>query len=81
MTESNPSPGEEPTLKLPLRSKPATDVETSVGRVYLYPLRVRDMTDFEKLEPGDAVSFRASPGVRSRKYINQHRGLTRFHLL
>jgi len=56
MTESNPSPGEEPTLKLLLRSKPATDVETSVGRIYLHRLRVRDMSDFEKLEPGDAVS-------------------------
>lgn len=59
MTESNPPPGEEPkkkSLKLLLRSKPATDVETSAGRIYLYPLRVRDMTDFEKLEPGDAVS-------------------------
>ncbi len=59
MTESNPSPGEEPkkkSLKLLLRSKPATDVETSAGRIYLYPLRVRDMTDFEKFEAGDAVS-------------------------
>ncbi|MFJ1300284.1 hypothetical protein ACILG0_09970 [Pseudomonadota bacterium AL_CKDN230030165-1A_HGKHYDSX7] len=59
MTESNPPPGEEPkkkSLKLLLRSKPATDVETSAGRIYLYPLRVRDMTDFEKLEAGDAVS-------------------------
>src|SRR5690606_28393247 len=32
------------------------DIETSAGRIYLYPLRVCDMTDFEKLEPGDAVS-------------------------
>ena len=39
-----------------LRSKPVADVETLAGRIYLYPLRVRDMTDFEKLEPGDAVS-------------------------
>ncbi|MDA3168942.1 hypothetical protein JR315_22070 [Pseudomonas aeruginosa] len=59
MTESNPPLSEEPqkkSLKLLLRSKPATDVETLAGRIYLYPLRVRDMTDFEKLEPGDAVS-------------------------
>ena len=59
MTESNPRPGEEPkkkSLKLLLRSKPATDVETSAGRIYLYPLRMRDMADFEKLESGDAVS-------------------------
>lgn len=59
MTESNPSPGEEPkkiSLKLLLRSKPVAEVETSVGRIYLYPLRVRDMTDFGKLEPADAVT-------------------------
>lgn len=59
MTQENPPSGDAPkktTLKLLLRSKPATDVETSAGRIYLYPLRMRDMTDFEKLEPGDAVS-------------------------
>ena len=39
-----------------LRSKPVTDIETSAGRIYLYPLRVRDITDFGKLEPGDVVS-------------------------
>ena len=39
-----------------LRSKPVTHIETSVGRIYLYPLRICDMTDFEKLEPGDAAS-------------------------
>lgn len=39
-----------------LRSHPIADVETSAGRIYLYPLRLRDMTDFEKLEPGDAVN-------------------------
>lgn len=59
MTQENPPSGDAPkktTLKLLLRSKPAADVETSAGRIYLYPLRMRDMTDFEKLEPGDAVS-------------------------
>lgn len=59
MTQENPPSGEEPkksTLKLLLRSKPVVDVETSAGRVYLYPLRVRDMNDFGKLESGDAVS-------------------------
>ena len=59
MTQENSPSGDAPkktTLKLLLRSKPATDVETSAGRIYLYPLRMRDMTDFEKLEPGDAVS-------------------------
>ncbi|OOK51970.1 hypothetical protein BM548_18360 [Pseudomonas aeruginosa] len=39
-----------------LRSKPVTHIETSAGRIYLYPLRICDMTDFEKLEPGDAAS-------------------------
>ena len=59
MTQENSPSGDAPkktTLKLLLRSKPATDVETSAGRIYLYPLRMRDMTDFEKLEPGDAAS-------------------------
>ncbi len=39
-----------------LRSKPVTHIETSAGRIYLYPLRMCDMTDFEKLGPSDAVS-------------------------
>jgi hypothetical protein len=59
MTQENPPSGEKPKknmLKLLFRAKPAAEVETSAGRVYLYPLRVRDMTDFGKLEPGDAVS-------------------------
>ena len=59
MTESNQPPGEEPkkkSLKLLLRSKPVAEVETSVGRIYLYPLRLQDLTDFGKLEPGDAVN-------------------------
>jgi len=59
MTGSNPTSGEEPkkkSLKLLLRSKPAAEVDTAAGRIYLYPLRVRDMTDFEKLEPGEAVN-------------------------
>ncbi|MBS0213170.1 MAG: hypothetical protein JSR26_08350 [Proteobacteria bacterium] len=59
MTQENPPSGEKPkknTLKLLLRSKPAAEVETSAGCVYLYPLRVSDMTDFGKLESGDAVS-------------------------
>ena len=54
MTQENPPSGDSPkkaTLKLLLRSRPATDVETSEGRIYLYPLRMRDMADFEKLEP------------------------------
>ena len=58
MTQENPPSDEKPksTLKLLLRSKPAAEVETSAGRVYLYPLRVRDMSDFGKLKPGDAAS-------------------------
>jgi hypothetical protein len=59
MAGLTPTPGEEPkkkSLKLLLRSKPAAEVDTAAGRIYLYPLRVRDMTDIEKLEPGDAVT-------------------------
>lgn len=58
MTESEQPDGDEPkkkSLKLLLRSKPVAEVETSIGRIYLYPLRVRDMTDFEKLEPEEAI--------------------------
>lgn len=58
MTESKQPNGDEPkkkSLKLLLRSKPVAEVETSIGRIYLYPLRVRDMTDFEKLEPEEAI--------------------------
>lgn len=50
MTDSKQPDGDEPkkkSLKLLLRSKPVAEVETSIGRIYLYPLRVRDMTDFE----------------------------------
>lgn len=43
-------------LKLLLRSKPVTDVDTSVGHIYLYPLREQDLTNFEKLEPTDAIN-------------------------
>lgn len=59
MTQSGSPSGEEPkktSLKLLLRSKPTAYVDTSAGRIYLYPLRVRDMKDFEKLEPGDALT-------------------------
>jgi len=59
MTEMKPKSGDEPkkkSLKLLLRSRPAAEVDTSVGHIYLYPLRVRDMTDFGKLEPGDTVT-------------------------
>lgn len=59
MTALNPPLGEEPKkklLKLLLRSKPVAEIETSVGRIYLYPLRARDMTDFENLEPAEAVN-------------------------
>lgn len=58
MTESKKPNGDETkkkSLKLPLRSKPVAEVETSIGRIYLYPLRVRDMTDFEMLEPAEAI--------------------------
>lgn len=58
MTDSKQPDGDEPkkkSLKLLLRSKPVAEVETSIGRIYLYPIRVRDMTDFEKLEPKEAI--------------------------
>lgn len=58
MTESKQPNGDEPkkkSLKLLLRSKPVAEVETSIGSIYLYPLRVRDMADFEKLEPAEAI--------------------------
>lgn len=59
MTEPTQPHGDEPkkkSLKLLLRSKPITEVETSIGRIYLYPLRVRDMTDFGSLEPAGVYS-------------------------
>ena len=63
MSETNPASGESPkkvTLKQLLRLEPAVDVQTSSGRIYLYPLRMQDLADFRKLEPADAVSqFRA----------------------
>ena len=59
MTGLTPTHGDEPkkkSLKLLLRSKPVAVVDTSADRIYLYPLRVRDMTDFGKLEPADAIN-------------------------
>lgn len=61
MTPENPPSGEKPkkntlNMTLLLRPKPAVEVETSAGRIYLYAPRVRDITDFGTLEPGDAVS-------------------------
>lgn len=59
MTEPTQPHGDEPkkkSLKLLLRSEPVAEVETSIGRIYLYPLRVRDMTDFGNLEPAEANS-------------------------
>ena len=43
-------------LKLLSRMRPVAEVETSVGRIYLYPLRPKDMTDFGKLEPADVIN-------------------------
>lgn len=59
MSEAESQPEGNPrkvTLKHLLRSEPVGDVHTSAGRIYLYPLRVRDLTDFRKLAPTDAVS-------------------------
>ncbi len=58
MTESKQPNGNEPTkksLKLLLRSSPIAEVESSIGCIYLYPLRIRDLTDFEKLEPVESI--------------------------
>jgi len=59
MTEPTQPHGDEPkkvSLKLLLRSKPIAEVGTSIGRIYLYPLRVRDLTAFGNLEPAEAHS-------------------------
>ena len=79
MTESKQPHGDEPkkkSLKLLLRSKPVAEVETSIGRIYLYPLRVRDMTDFEKLEPAEAIdqirNFLTSIGNRAEEPLRGH---------
>jgi len=59
MTQSDSPSDAEPNkknLKLLLRLKPVADVDTSVGRIYLYPLRTCDFGDFEKLEPENTVN-------------------------
>ncbi|MGE8587788.1 MAG: hypothetical protein ACN6OD_00095 [Alcaligenes sp.] len=59
MTEPTQPHGDEPkkvSLKLLLRSKPIAEVGTSIGRIYLYPLRVRDLTEFGNLEPAGTHS-------------------------
>ena len=43
-------------LNLLLRFNPVAAVETSIGCIYLYPLRVGDIIDFEKLEPTGAIN-------------------------
>lgn len=72
MTGLTPTPGEEPkkkSLKLLLRSKPIAEVGTAAGRIYLYPLRVKDMTDFGKLEHADVVT-------QLRKFLTSIASLT-----
>lgn len=54
MTESKKPNGDETkkkSLNLQLRTKPVAEIKTSFGCIYLYPLRARDMSDFEKLQP------------------------------
>lgn len=43
-------------LKLLSRMTPVVEVKTSAGRIYLYPLRIRDITDFEKLKSTEAIN-------------------------
>jgi hypothetical protein len=58
MTESKQSNGDKPkikSLKELIRSKPIAEMDSSIGRIYLYPLRVRDLIDFGKLSPAEAI--------------------------
>ena len=58
MTQENPPSEEEPKNPLLrfLRMPPVADVPTSKGQIYLYALRVCDISDFGKLQPSDPVS-------------------------
>lgn len=49
-------------MKLSLFLGPSTDVQTSIGKVYLYPLRVSDVRRFEKLADGE-------PSARLREFL------------
>lgn len=49
-------------MKLSLLRGPSTDVQTSIGKVYLYPLRVPDVRRFEKLAAGE-------PSARLREFL------------
>lgn len=57
MTESEYLHRDEPkkSLRLRRRPKPVGEVDASVCRIYMYPMRVRDMTNFWKLEPADGI--------------------------
>ena len=49
-------------MKLSLFLGPSTDVQTSIGKVYLYPLRSSDFSRFEKLADGE-------PSARLREFL------------
>lgn len=72
MNKPNQTQGEVPKknpLKLSLYTKPVAEVETSVGRIYLYQLRYPDMADFVKLEPADAL-------IQIRNFLSSIASLT-----
>ena len=50
------------TLDLSIFLGPSTDVQTSIGKIYLYPLRVSDVSQFEKLAAGE-------PSARFRQFL------------
>lgn len=55
------------SLLTKLRTKPIAEVDTTVGRIYLYPLRVKDFNDLSELETSDPVRSvrRALPSISS----------------
>lgn len=50
-----------------LRTKPIAEVDTAAGRIYLYPLRVKDFNDLVELESSDPVRSikRVLPSISS----------------
>lgn len=63
-SDGNPSdaagdPPKKKELDISLFPGPTTDVQTSIGKIYLYPPRVSDYTSFQKLStPDPATRFR-----------------------
>lgn len=58
MTDVNNTNSNEPkkkSLKDLLLLKPVADLNTSLGKVYLYPLRVQDMSHYESVSTSEAI--------------------------